>query len=93
VKVVDMYNTRNCNGCELCLQWLDVVSQLLFQFPHHFEFNENLLIFIADQLHSCQFGTFLANSEKERKVLTVLHAYCHAFISCFIVVADGSQGP
>lgn len=52
------------------LQWLDVVSQMLFQFPHHFEFTETLLVFIADQLHSCQFGSFLGNSEKERKVQT-----------------------
>jgi hypothetical protein len=50
------------------LQWLDVVGQLLYQFPRHFEFNENLLVFIADALHSCQFGTFVGNSERERKV-------------------------
>uniref|UniRef100_A0A6B2L0V2 Myotubularin phosphatase domain-containing protein n=1 Tax=Arcella intermedia TaxID=1963864 RepID=A0A6B2L0V2_9EUKA len=50
------------------IQWLDTVFQLLSQFPTSFEFNEELLIFIADALYDCRFGTFLGNNEKERKV-------------------------
>ncbi|CAF5140728.1 unnamed protein product, partial [Rotaria magnacalcarata] len=34
--------------------------------PSHFEFNEQLLLTIADYLYSCQYGTFLQNSEKLR---------------------------
>ena len=49
-------------------QWLDLISQFLYQFPTHFEFNEEMLVCIADALHSCLYGTFLGNSEKERKV-------------------------
>ena len=36
------------------------------QFPNSFEFTEKLLIFLADALFSCHFGTFLGNSELER---------------------------
>ena len=49
------------------LQWLDVVRQMLQQFPKQFEFNEMLLIFILDSLYSNISGTFLGNSEYERK--------------------------
>lgn len=31
-----------------------------------FEFNEEFLIFIADAVYSCQYGTFLCDSECER---------------------------
>ena len=48
------------------MQWLDVVWQLMRQFPNAFEFTEKLLVFLADALFSCQFGTFLGNSESER---------------------------
>ncbi len=37
------------------------------QFPHCFEFNEYFLTFVLDHLYSCLFGTFLGNSEKERR--------------------------
>lgn len=50
------------------LQWLDVVHQIQKQYVDQFEFNESLLIFVADALYSCLYGTFLGNSEKERKV-------------------------
>ena len=48
-------------------QWLDVVYQLLALFPNHFEFNDDLLIVILDELYSCRFGSFLFNSLKERR--------------------------
>ncbi len=49
------------------LQWLDVVWQVMVQFPQQFEYNDKLLIFIADSLHACNSGTFLGNSEWERR--------------------------
>jgi len=53
------------------LQFLDVVHQLMNQFPLAFEFNEQLLVFIADMQHSGLFGTFLGNNAKEREELDV----------------------
>jgi hypothetical protein len=47
------------------IQWLDAVFQLLRQFPKAFEFNAGLLSEIADALYSCEYGTFLANTEQE----------------------------
>jgi len=49
------------------LQWLDCVSQLLYQFPSLFEFNNQLLLFIAYHINSAKYGSFLFNSEYERK--------------------------
>ena len=48
------------------LQFLDCVYQLQLQFPTSFEFNENYLIDLYDNLTSGRFGTFLGNNEKDR---------------------------
>jgi len=37
-----------------------------WQFPNAFEFNELFLIVILEHLYSCQYGTFLYNSEQQR---------------------------
>lgn len=47
-------------------QFLDCVYQLLVQNPTLFEFNERFLRRLVYHLHSCQYGTFLYNNEKER---------------------------
>jgi len=49
------------------LQWIDCVWQVTQQFPNAFEFNEYLLTTVLDHLYSCLFGTFLYNSDKERR--------------------------
>ena len=49
------------------LQFIDCVWQLTHQFSFSFEFNEDFLMIILDHLYSCLFGTFLYNSDKERK--------------------------
>lgn len=51
------------------IQFLDVVHQLMLQFPSAFEFNERMLVFLADMVYSCLFGTFLGNNSKEREVV------------------------
>ncbi|CAL1281366.1 unnamed protein product [Larinioides sclopetarius] len=53
--------------CPVFLQWLDCVYQLLKQFPCHFEFNEQYLTRLVLHTYSCLFGTFLCNTEEERK--------------------------
>ena len=47
-------------------QFLECVWQMMVQFPTAFQFNEQLLLTLHDHLHSCQFGTFLGNCERER---------------------------
>ena len=45
-------------------QWLDCIHQLQTQFKYAFEFNNELLQFLAEHSNSCLYGTFLYNSEK-----------------------------
>lgn len=47
-------------------QFLDCVYQLICSHPTRFEFNEEMLIDLHYHVYSCQFGTFLFNSESER---------------------------
>lgn len=72
------------------LQWLDAVHQVLLQHPQAFEFNGELLVFLADHVYSCLFGNFLANYEKDRIQLDVrgtctsVWAYVEAFRFQFV---------
>jgi len=50
-------------------QFLDCVYQMMVQFPTQFGFNEQFLIAILDGFYDCRCGTFLSNSEKEKKEL------------------------
>ncbi|KAF3929191.1 Myotubularin [Arthrobotrys entomopaga] len=47
-------------------QFLDATYQIMQQNPTRFEFNERFLRRLLYHLYSCQYGTFLYNSEKER---------------------------
>lgn len=38
----------------------------MVQYPFHFEYTEELLLFIADELINNKYGTFLMNSHKDR---------------------------
>ena len=51
----------------ILLQYLDATHQLLVQYPMYFEFNMKFLLFIANNINSGLYGTFLYNSEKERE--------------------------
>ncbi|XP_027872758.1 myotubularin-related protein 7b isoform X1 [Xiphophorus couchianus] len=48
-------------------QFLECVWQLSEQFPCAFQFNERFLVAVHSHVYSCQYGTFLGNSEKERR--------------------------
>ncbi|KEY69435.1 hypothetical protein S7711_05749 [Stachybotrys chartarum IBT 7711] len=48
-------------------QFLDCTYQLLRQNKTRFEFNERFLRRLLYHLYSCQYGTFLYNSEKQRR--------------------------
>ena len=49
-------------------QFLESVRQIQRQFPDRFEFNERFLRQLYYHLYSCQFGTFLYNCERERRI-------------------------
>ncbi|XP_008823214.1 myotubularin-related protein 6 isoform X2 [Nannospalax galili] len=50
-------------------QFLECVWHLSEQFPQAFEFNEAFLLQIHEHIHSCQFGNFIGNCQKEREEL------------------------
>ncbi|XP_036600785.1 myotubularin-related protein 6 [Trichosurus vulpecula] len=50
-------------------QFLECVWHLTEQFPQAFEYNEAFLLQIHEHVHSCQFGNFLGNCQKEREDL------------------------
>ena len=64
------------NGCDcrsdkkkekspIFIQFLHTVYQIMVQYPNAFEFSENMLIYLSDEIYSNKFGTFLFNSEKD----------------------------
>eukprot|EP01127_Copromyxa_protea_P004781 TRINITY_DN14606_c0_g1_i1.p1 TRINITY_DN14606_c0_g1~~TRINITY_DN14606_c0_g1_i1.p1 ORF type:complete len:673 (-),score=116.17 TRINITY_DN14606_c0_g1_i1:149-2167(-) len=63
----DMAKYNEGQRAPIFLQFIDLVYQLTTQFPTAFEFNKSLLLLIMTHFHSCLFGNFLGNSEKERK--------------------------
>ena len=48
-------------------QFIDCVWQVLNQYPRLFEFNARYLQLVADSIYSGRFGTFLADTDKERE--------------------------
>jgi len=48
-------------------QFLDCLFQMQRQYPQAFEFNESFLLLLHDHVYSCQYGTFLGNSDKQRR--------------------------
>jgi myotubularin-related protein 6/7/8 len=64
--VIEDQATRDKEISPVFHQFLDAVYQLLRQFPDRFEFNERFLRRLFYHLHSCQYGTFLLNNEKQR---------------------------
>jgi myotubularin-related protein 9 len=51
--------------------FLDCVRLLLDQFCVSFEFNQEFLVFLFDNVYASQYGTFLANCARERNDLFV----------------------
>ena len=64
------------NGCDcrsekkkerspIFVQFLHAIYQMMAQYPNAFEFRENMLLFLSEEIYSNKYGTFLFNSEKE----------------------------
>ncbi|KHO00823.1 protein phosphatase [Metarhizium album ARSEF 1941] len=66
-KVVDEEATTPKMMSPVFHQFLDCTYQLTKQHPTRFEYNERFLRRLLYHLYSCQYGTFLYNSEKQRK--------------------------
>ena len=49
------------------LQWLDSLYQIMDQNYTKFQFNFNLILFLAKELYTGNYGTFLFNNDKERE--------------------------
>lgn len=60
------YNPKDSEQSPIFFQFIEVVFNLMCQFPTAFEFNEFFLVRILDEAFACRYGTFLCNSEKER---------------------------
>ena len=59
---------NNQERSPIFIQWLECVWNLTEQLPAAFEFDERLLIFLADHLYSCLFGNFIGNTDRDRRV-------------------------
>ena len=54
-------------------QFLHCVYQIHNQKKKYFEFNESFLLFIAEYSANGMYGNFLANTDKERKIISEKH--------------------
>ncbi|XP_052764225.1 myotubularin-related protein 9-like [Mya arenaria] len=61
--------TKQRQESPVFLLFLDCVWQIWQQFPCSFEFTEDFLILLFEHAYSSQFGTFLCNSDLERRCL------------------------
>jgi len=75
------------------VQFLDLCSQVLKQFPDVFEFDERLLVFLADHIFSGLFGTFLGNNERERKFELKCHQRTVSIWTYVFAFADHFTNP
>lgn len=61
-----MWNYKESQRSPIFPQFLDIIHQLIHLYPTKFEFNEELLLTLMEELYSCRFGTFLYDSQKQR---------------------------
>ena len=61
-------NYQESQRSPVFIQYLDCLRQIMLQNPMHFEFNQELLLFIAQEINCHKYGTFLGNCERERQL-------------------------
>ena len=77
-------DAKNKERSPIFIQFIDCVWQLTQQFPTFFEFNQWFLLAILEHLTSNRFGTFLYNTEQERKEFEVrnkTHSLWHILLN------------
>ncbi|XP_048453511.1 myotubularin-related protein 6 isoform X2 [Rhincodon typus] len=60
-------------------QFIECVWHLTEQFPRVFEYSETYLLEIHEHVHSCQFGNFIGNCQKEREAMKFWRCMYHQF--------------
>lgn len=85
------------------IQFLDLVRMILVQMPAMFEFNAHMLAFIAHEIYTCKFGTFLCNSQRERvnynlsektvSMWTHINHYAEEFTNPFYIAPPAGEQP
>jgi len=48
------------------IQFLEITWQILIQYPGYFQFNEQLLVELADKTYDCSHGTFMVDCRKQQ---------------------------
>ena len=61
----DCRNEKKKEKSPIFIQFLHTIYQIMMQYPTAFEFRENMLLFLSEEIYSNRFGTFLFNCEKE----------------------------
>lgn len=61
----DCRSEKKAEKSPIFIQFLHTIYQIMAQYPNAFEFRENMLIFLSEEIYSNKFGTFLFNCEKE----------------------------
>src|SRR5690554_2216542 len=97
-------NYQSQERSPIFIQWLEVIFQLMVQFPSAFEYTEKLLVFVGDHLYSGLFGNFLGNNDRERKmdldvvnqtrsIWTYVLSYVNAYTNINFVPHNGPIWP
>ncbi|KAJ0411492.1 hypothetical protein ATCC90586_008541 [Pythium insidiosum] len=66
-------DANNDQRSPVFLLWLDCVWQFIRQFPTECEFNESLLLALADHVFSCKYSTFMFDCDRQRKEFFAKH--------------------
>ena len=83
-------STKDKGRAPTFLLFLDCVWQLMRQYARSFEYKETMLLMIHEHTHASEYGTFLANSMKERSRHDLNHktyslwAYIHSVRDTFV---------
>ncbi|XP_065183467.1 myotubularin-related protein 9-like [Sycon ciliatum] len=63
--------TSRVERAPVFVMFLDAVFQVMRQYPCSFEFTDRFLMKLFEHSYSSEYGTFLGNSERERKAMDV----------------------